>query len=86
MQELREYPLEGQDFVETALQSAPIRTRNGGLYVLERWVAEKGIPLSELLPEFQRLLCQLCEIEPDYKVKMRMDRLISGSITFEDAK
>lgn len=55
LQELRKHPLEGQDFVETALK-------------------------------FQELLCRLREIEPDDNVKMRMDRLISGSITFEDEK
>ncbi len=84
LQGLREYPLEGQDFVETALQSAPIRTRNSGMYILEKWISAKGIPLSELLPKFQELICQLRKIEPDDKVKRRMDRLISGTIIFKD--
>ena len=83
LQELRRYPLEGQDFVETALQSAPIRTRHFGIGVLESWVSTKQIPLSELLPEMQELLCQLREIEPDEKVKENMTRLIDGNITFE---
>ncbi len=83
LQELRRYPLEGQDFVETALQSAPIRTRHSGIGVLESWVSAKQIPLSELLPEMQELLCRLREIEPDEEVKGKMTRLIAGNITFE---
>lgn len=86
LQELREYPFEGEDFVETALQSAPIRTRNSGLYVLERWVADKESPLSELLPEFNKLLVELAEIEPDENVKNRMNRLLSGAISFNDTE
>lgn len=84
LQELRDYPLAGQEFVETALQSSPVRTRNIGLSVLEKWVSAKKIPLSELLPEFQKLLCKLREIEPDNNVKNSMDRLISGAIIFND--
>lgn len=84
LQELRAYPLEGQDFVKTALQSSPIRTRNGGLHVLEKWVSAKAVSLPELLPEFQRLLCRLREIEPDDNIKNRMDRLISGATVFDD--
>lgn len=82
LQELRQYPLEGQDFVETALQSAPTRTRNFGIAALEAWVSTTKKPLTEILPEVQELLCRLREIEPDEKVKENMDRLISGHTTF----
>lgn len=83
LQELRRYPLEGQDFVATAMQSAPIRTRNMGLSVLEMWVAAKKIPLSELVPKMWTLLCELREIEPKEDVKKRMDRLIDGNLIFD---
>lgn len=84
MQELRNYPLEGQDFVETGLQSAPVRTRNGAMYVLELWISSKETPLSELLPDFQTLLLKLRDAEIDEKARKRIDRLVSGNITFED--
>lgn len=84
LQELREYKPDGLDFVETALQSAPIRTRNCGLRALEMWVEAAGKPLSEVLPDFQSLLCNLVEIEPVDDVKKTMNRLISGAVTFEN--
>lgn len=84
MQELRDFPLEGQDFVKTGLQCAPIKTRNGALYVIEEWVSAKKIPLSQLLPEFQELLIKLSGIEPNADVKQRMESLIAGNISFKN--
>lgn len=77
LQGLRQYPLEGQDFVETALQSAPVRTRNFGISVLEAWTDAKETHLSGLLPEMCELLCRLREIEPNEKTKTAMDGLIA---------
>ena len=84
LQELKRYPLEGIDFVETGLQSEPIRSRNMALKALESWVKDKKTPLSELLPEMHKLLLTLREIEPDAKVKNRMDELISGKTEFDN--
>ena len=78
LQELRKYPLEGQDFVETALQCEPIRTRNLAIGTLNVWVSHEGKPLAELLPEFQVLLTKLREIEPDEKIREHMDELLAG--------
>lgn len=83
MQELRQYPLEGQEFVETGLQSSPIRTRNGALSVLESWISSQGKPLSDVLPGVYDMLCRLQKIEPEANVKARMERLIEGSTSFE---
>lgn len=49
-----------------------------------RQVSSKGIPLSELLPQFQELLIKLREVEINDTAKKRMDRLIGGSIVFKD--
>ena len=76
LQGLKEYPLEGIDFIETGLQSEPVRCRNLALNALENWVKDKNTPLSELLPEIHKLLLQIREIEPDEKVKKRMDELV----------
>ncbi len=84
LQELKRYPLEYPEFVETALQSAPIRTRNLGIAVLEAWACAKETPLAELMPEMHSLLCRLREIEPDEMVKSRMERLINGAVRFND--
>lgn len=78
VQQLREYPLEGKDFVETALQSAPIRTRNQGLAALQEWVKRKEMPLEKLLPDMYELLGRLREVEVDGAVKERMDKLLEG--------
>ena len=84
MQELRNFPLEGQDFIETGLQCAPVRTRHGALNVLQAWISAKGIPLSQLLPDFQKLLMRLSEVEIKDEIKERMERLIAENISFED--
>ncbi len=83
IQELKRYPMTGMEFVETALQSEPTRTRNGGLNVLESWVDSAGKPLREILPEIQDLLGRLCEKEPDETVRERMNQLRSGCVSFE---
>ena len=82
LQELRDHCFEGQDFVAVGLQSAPVRTRNVSLNVLESWVQAEQKPLSELLPDMWELLLTLNEIEPDDKVSIRMKKLLSGSIKF----
>lgn len=84
MQGLRNYPVEGQEFVEAGLQAAPVRTRNGAIYVLEKWVLAKEKPLADFLPDFQTLLMRLKDVEPDEQIKKRMEKLVSGSITFAD--
>ena len=65
LQELNRYPLEGIDFVETGLQSEPIRTRNLALSTIEAWVSQLNKPLSELLPELDVLLNMISLLEPD---------------------
>lgn len=85
LQQLERYPLECPEFVETALCSAPVRTRNSGLAVLEAWMSAKEMPLAELMPKMHSLLRRLREIEPDEKVKSRMDRLIEGTVLSGDS-
>ena len=80
LQALRDRPGEGLDFVETALQCAPVRLRNMGLAVLEAWTAARGEPLSALLPQTHRLLAALRVIEPNEGVRGRMDKLIAGTV------
>lgn len=84
MQELREYPLEGVEFIKTGLQCEPIRTRNGALTVLQHWVSKKKKPLSEILPEINSLLIMLTALEVDESVKKRMDKLIAGETEFNE--
>ena len=84
MQELRNYPLEGKEFIETGLQSEPVRTRNGALTVLEHWVSKLEKPLDEILPDMHVLLMMLSSIEPVESVKEKMDNLISGNISFNN--
>jgi hypothetical protein len=81
LHEMKEYPFEGTDFVEIGLQSATVRTRNTALAVLESWVSAEQEPLSESLHDMCMLLAKLREIEPEDKIRMRMDRLIAGKTT-----
>ena len=83
MQELRHYPGEGKDFVECALQTEPVRSRNSGLYALECWVTKEEKPLSEFLPEFHDLLTRLRDAEPAEFNRKRIDALLSGAVSFE---
>ena len=84
LQELREYPLEGKEFVEVALQSTPIRTRNSALTVLQHWVEKKKQPLSELSSSIYSLLNELKEIEPNEGTKKMMHKLVEGRIVFKE--
>lgn len=84
MQELRNFPFEGKEFIETGLQCKPPRTRNGALTVLQEWVSENKKPLSEILPEFNSLLMMLVALEVDEDIEKRMNQLISGAIDFND--
>ena len=78
--ELADHPCEGQDLVEIGLQSAPVRTRNVALNVLEAWTQAMETPLPEALPDMQALLSELCEIEPDPDARRRMEELLSGEL------
>lgn len=84
LQEIGRYPLEGIDFIETALQSAPVRIRFSGLKVLKTWVALKRTPLSELMPDIYDLLLKLRDIEHDDDVKTEMNRLLEGEVLFDE--
>ncbi|MBQ7703188.1 MAG: hypothetical protein IJT40_02315 [Firmicutes bacterium] len=84
MQELRHWPMEGIEFVETGLQSAPVRTRNGALQVLELWVEAEGNALAEIFPDMWILLTKLRDIEPVDEMKAKMDRLIEGEVRFDE--
>lgn len=80
VQELGNYPLEGLELVETALQCAPPRNRNFALRALQGWVDIKQTPLERLLPETFALVCRLKENEPTDSVRERMEKLINGEI------
>jgi len=84
LQELRRYPLEGIEFVETGLQCKPIRTRNSSLAVLMNWVSKLEKPLSQLLPDIYSLLLILSSIEVDDSVRKNMEKLLSDKIKFEE--
>lgn len=76
VQILSNYPLEGIEFVETALQCAPVRTRNQGLSALQDWVGSKNTSLEEMLPDTYALLKRLQEIEVDDGVRERMEQMM----------
>ena len=84
LQELRDYPCEGQDFVACGLQCESVRPRNSALYALECWVTREEKPLSELLPAFYELLKRLRDTEPTEFNRQRIDNLLSGVTTFEE--
>lgn len=84
LQELRQYPNTGKEFVETGLQSKYIRTRNAALTVLNNWVSETNTPLSKLSPDLNSLLIILSGLEVDNTIRHRMDRLIKGDTSFEE--
>lgn len=78
VQYLDGYPFEGTELIETALQCAPTRNRNIALKALRSWVNAKQTPLEKLLPEMFALLKKLKELEPDEKVREKMEKLLSG--------
>lgn len=78
VQHLGCYPLEGTELIETALQCAPVRNRNIALNALRGWVKTTQTPLEQLLPKMFALLCGLKDIEPDDKVRVKMEKLLNG--------
>lgn len=80
VQHLGNYPLEGVELVETALQCSPTRNRNIALNVLQAWVNAKQTPLEQLLPKTFALLKKLKELEPDEKVREKTEKLLNGEI------
>lgn len=80
VQYLGKYPFEGIELIETSLQCAPTRNRHMALNALQGWTDAKQTPLSELLPDMFALLQRLKEIEPDEKVREKMEKLLNGDI------
>lgn len=80
VQHLGHYPLEGTELIETALQCAPTRNRNIALNALQKWTELKNARLQQLLPETFALLCKIKDIEPDEKVREKIEKLINGEI------
>lgn len=78
VQYLGNFPLEGTELIATSLQCSPSRNRNFALRALQAWVNAKQTPLEELLPEMYALVCRLKDIEPDDKVREKMEKLIRG--------
>lgn len=86
LQGLRDCPLEGAEFVETALQCSPVRIRNYGLGVLENWVAVRELPLEQLLPSAFRLLGRLRETEVNRTTAERMGKLLEWETVFDQTR
>lgn len=84
LQELRPYPLEGIEFVETGLQASPTRTRNSAISVLQNWVSNKKKALLELLPNIYSLISELVQEEPVDNIKDNMNSLLNGEIEFKE--
>lgn len=80
VQHLGNFPCEGADLIETALQCAPSRNRSMALNALQGWVNSKQTPLEALHPEMYALLRSLKDGEPGDKLRERMEKLISGEI------
>ncbi len=76
VQALRDYPCEGEEFIETGLCSSPIRTRHLSLMTIEKWVEKLQKPISEISPKLYSVLSEISPIEPDEKLKNRMVLLL----------
>ncbi len=84
LQELKDKQGIGDDFVIVGLKSPVIRNRNGALNVLEAWVENNKRPLVKIAPEFYKLLTDIVDDEKEENIHNRMERLLSGKISFED--
>lgn len=80
VRELANYPLEGVDLAETALQCPRAGLRNNALSVFRSWVNIRKAPLETLLPETYSLISRLSETETDYTVSDNMRKLLDGEI------
>ena len=76
VQALRDYPGEGEEFIETGLCCSPVRTRHMSLMAIEKWVEKLQKPISEISPKLYSVLSEISPIEPDEKLKNRMVLLL----------
>lgn len=84
LQELKDKQGKGDDFVVAALKSPLIRNKNGALNVLEAWVEDNKRPLVKIAPDFYKLLTDIVDDEKEDTIHNRMERLLAGTIAFED--
>lgn len=84
LQELDETPLNGLNIVKAGLESPVSRNRYRALFVLERWVQKKGVPLSELLPDVYKMIQHLQHKEIDDKCTQMIVPLLEGETVFID--
>lgn len=77
---LRNYPLEGVDFIEFSLRCGVVRHRSDALSTLQSWVNLRKTPLETLLPEMFTNIQHRIRIEPDDDVREKMEKLLNGEI------
>lgn len=83
VQELKDYPLEGTDLIEFCLKCGPVRDRYIAMRTLQNWVNLRQTPLETLLPETFYIVQGKLRIEPDDKIREKMENLIAGKIDDE---
>lgn len=76
VQFLKPYQGKGIKLIETALQSPIINTRLTALSVLEEWQENKNEILKDNYPQIVEILKRDVKLEPDDKVKEKMEKLL----------
>lgn len=84
LQELRDKPFCGVDYVSCTIASPVTRNRTMSMRILKSWVHMNKKPLRELLPEIYERLLAIRDNEVNDDVKESMRQLIDGVTEFPE--
>ena len=84
LQDLRDKPFAGIDFVSRTIASPTTRNRTMSMRILKSWVNMIKKPLKELLPDIYERLLALRDREVNDGVRASMQQLIDGMTEFDE--
>ena len=84
LQDLRDKPFAGIDFVSRTIASPTTRNRTMSMRILKSWVNMNKKPLKELLPDIYDRLLAVRDREVNDGVRASMQQLIDGMTEFDE--
>lgn len=84
LQDLRDKPFSGLDFVSRTIASPTTRNRTMSMRVLKSWVNISKKPLKEILPQVYDRLLEVREMEVKEDIKRSIQQLLDGETEFPE--
>ncbi len=84
LQDLRDKPFTGLDYVSRTIASPTTRNRNMSMRILKSWVNISKKPLKEILPQVYDRLREVREMEVKEDIKYSIQQLLDGETDFSE--